>query len=153
MKAKFIQVEVSKDMVSVIPVTVPEYELPLLQYANGDDVGGDDSVGKVVKVGDTNQFFHYDNPRQVYEAMQQKYRSTPEGKFVVDEVFGNFGMFAKALASMDAGGEDKASHTVAEIKALIPTLSDDELNQLLDVETRKGVVDAVNAELDKRAQS
>lgn len=152
MKAKFIQVEVSKDMVSVIPVVIPEYELPLLQYANGDDVGGDDGVGKVIKTGDTNQFFHYENPRQVYESMQQKYRSTPDGKFVVDEVYGNYGKFAEALESMDGGGDDKVFQTVAEIKALIPTLSDDELNQLLDSDNRKGVVDAVNAELEKRTQ-
>lgn len=154
MKAKFIQVEVSKDMVSVIPVVIPEYELPLLQYANGDDVGGDDGVGKVIKTGDTNQFFHYENPRQVYESMQQKYRSTPDGKFVVDEVYGNYGNFAKALASMDVGGDNdnKSSHTVAEMKEIIPTLTDDELSQLLDSDSRKGVLDAVNAELEKRTQ-
>lgn len=154
MKAKFIQVEVSKDMVSVIPVVIPEYEFPLLQYANGDDVGGDGDVGKVIKTGDTNQFFHYENPRQVYESMQQKYRSTPDGKFVVDEVYGNYGNFAKALTSMDVGGDDdnKSSHTVAEMKEIIPTLTDDELSQLLDSDSRKGVVDAVNAELGKRTQ-
>ena len=84
--------------------------------------------------------------------MQQKYRSTPDGKFVVDEVYGNYGNFAKALESMDVGGDDKVFQTVAEIKALIPTLSDDELNQLLDSDNRKGVVDAVNAELEKRTQ-
>ncbi len=155
MKAKFIQVEVSKDMVSVIPVVIPEYEFPLLQYANGDDVGGDGDVGKVIKTGDTNQFFHYENPRQVYESMQQKYRSTPDGKFVVDEVYGNYGNFAKALASMDVGGDDgmgKVIKTVAEMKEIIPTLTDDELSQLLDSDNRKGVVDAVNAELEKRTQ-
>ena len=151
MKAKFIQVEVSKDMVSVIPVVIPEYEFPLLQYANGDDVGGDGDVGKVIKTGDTNQFFHYENPRQVYESMQQKYRSTPDGKFVVDEVYGNYGNFAKALESMDGGSDDdKQSHTVAQMKEIIPTLTDDELAQLLDSDNRKGVVDAVNAELEKR---
>ena len=116
-------------------------------------MGGDGDVGKVIKTGDTNQFFHYENPRQVYESMQQKYRSTPDGKFVVDEVYGNYGNFAKALASMDGGSDDdKQSHTVAQMKEIIPTLTDDELSQLLDSDSRKGVVDAVNAELEKRNQ-
>ena len=86
--------------------------------------------------------------------MQQKYRSTPDGKFVVDEVYGNYGKFAEALESMDGGGDDdnKASHTVAEMKEIIPTLTDDELSQLLNTDNRKGVVDAVNAELEKRTQ-
>lgn len=95
MKAKIIGVKVRKDIVSEFVVAVPEFELPLLQHANGSDVGDDDGV--VSKVSDEDGVFEYESARQMFDAMSRKY-----GESVVNYVFGNFGEFAKALKAMDA---------------------------------------------------
>lgn len=95
MKAKIIGVRVFKDITSEFVISVPEFELPLLQQANDSDVGDDE--GRVGKVSDDDGVFEYESERQMYDAMKAKY-----GDKVVDAVYGNYGEFAKALKAMDA---------------------------------------------------
>lgn len=95
MKAKIIGVRVFKDITSEFVISVPEFELPLLQQANDSDVGDDE--GRVSKVSDDDGVFEYESERQMYDAMKSKY-----GEKVVDEVYGSYGEFSKALKVMDA---------------------------------------------------
>ena len=95
MKAKIIGVRVFKDITSEFVISVPEFELPLLQQANDSDVGDDE--GRVSKISEDDGVFEYDSERQMYDAMKAKY-----GDKVVDAVYGNYGEFAKALKAMNA---------------------------------------------------
>ena len=58
MKAKIIGVRVFKDITSEFVISVPEFELPLLQQANDSDVGDDE--GRVSKISEDDGVFEYD---------------------------------------------------------------------------------------------
>ena len=104
MKARFIKVKVHKDAMTEIETEVPEYELKLLQAVNNSDVVGDDGEesGAVAKVGDTAHVYEYDSASAVYDSMKEKYRVNSEGKFWVDDVFGDKGKFNDELKKIDA---------------------------------------------------
>ena len=116
MKAKFITVLVKKDAMSEIVTEVPEYELALLQAVNGADIDDSDesAMGAVSKFGDTDFVHEYDNVTEVYDAMKEKYRSSPEGKMWVDEVYGSKSKFAEELKKFDAAANKAAKTNKAE---------------------------------------
>ncbi|WP_315386601.1 hypothetical protein [uncultured Stenotrophomonas sp.] len=161
---------IDRDASTKIPALVPEYEQPILEEIYGEDLVHElEDQAKDIEVEDF-------DAQKAFDGLVAKYQPTPEGdrarKFFypkLRDLEKKLGIKAGAEGKQAAKGQGKQAAnqdappaapslldgTVDDITAGLTSLSDDELDALLDEEAagkdRKGVHAAIEAERNKRA--
>lgn len=158
---------IDRDATTKLPVQVFDYELPIL-----DELFAEGAVITEIK----SEKFDVQNfdEAEVFAGLKNKYGSTAEGAEALKAAYRNERAFFKAVAasiaaaktstsaeSVEAEDEEEddqpddlealAGKTVAEIEAALDNLTDEDLQELAEIEkggkNRKGVIDAINAAL------
>ena len=144
---------IDRDSSTTLPVTVFEFEKPILEELYGEDLI---SVHEEKEV-DLAEF----DPEAAYDGLKSKYSRSVEGSAAIKRIYPSLSAFKKAAppatSASPKGSDDgdMSGKTVAEIKASIHSLSDDELIKLEIEEKAKdkpraGVLDAIDAEMERR---
>lgn len=158
---------IDRDATTKLPVQVFDYELPILEELFAE--------GAVITEVKSEKFDvqNFDEA-EVFAGLKNKYGSTAEGAEALKAAYRNERAFSKAVAASIAAAKTSSSaenseaedeeeddqpddlealagKTVAEIEEALDNLTDEELQELAEIEkagkNRKGVIDAINAAL------
>lgn len=147
---------IDRDASTKIPVTVFDYEQPLLEEIYGEELVHE-VESKEVEVEDF-------DVQAAYDGLVSKYQTNAESDRVrklfypkardLEKKLGNATRTVKADSG--TGGQGLTSGTIPEVSERIAGLSDEELDQLETEEkagkNRAGVLSAIEAEREERAQ-
>ncbi len=158
---------IDRDATTKLPVQVFDYELPILEELFAE--------GAVITEVKSEKFDvqNFDEA-EVFAGLKNKYGSTAEGAEALKAAYRNERAFSKAVAASIAAAKTSSSaenseaedeeeddqpddlealagKTVAEIEAELVNLTDEDLQELAEIEkagkNRKGVIDAISAAL------
>ena len=155
---------IDRDATTKLPVQIFDYELPIVE-----ELYPPESISESKREAIDVESF---DMAEVFAGLQNKYGRTAEGAEALKYAYRNERDFAKAVASSIAAAKDEAQQadqddeeeddqptelealagkTVAEIEAALDNLTDEELQELAEIEkagkNRKGVIDAISAAL------
>ncbi len=155
---------IDRDATTKLPVQIFDYELPIVE-----ELYPPESISESKREAIEVENFDI---TEVFAGLQNKYGRTAEGAEALKYAYRNERDFAKAVASSIAAAKDEAQQadqdgeeeddqptelealagkTVAEIEEALDNLTDEELQELAEIEkagkNRKGVIDAISAAL------
>lgn len=155
---------IDRDATTKLPVQIFDYELPIVEELYPPE-SISESKREAIEVENFDM-------AEVFAGLQNKYGRTAEGADALKYAYRNERDFAKAVASSIAAVKDEAQQadqddeedddqptelealagkTVAEIEEALDNLTDEELQELAEIEkagkNRKGVIDAISAAL------
>ncbi|GEM_PF-7039531 len=155
---------IDRDATTKLPVQIFDYELPIVEELYPPE-SISESKREAIEVENFDM-------AEVFAGLQNKYGRTAEGSEALKYAYRNERDFAKAVASSIAAAKDEAEQfdqddeeeddqptelealagkTVAEIEEALDNLTDEELQELAEIEkagkNRKGVIDAISAAL------
>lgn len=155
---------IDRDATTKLPVQIFDYELPIVEELYPPE-SISESKREAIEVENFDM-------AEVFAGLQNKYGRTAEGAEALKYAYRNERDFAKAVASSIAAAKDEAQQadqddeeeddqptelealagkTVAEIEEALDNLTDEELQELAEIEkagkNRKGVIDAISAAL------
>lgn len=155
---------IDRDATTKLPVQIFDYELPIVEELYPPE-SISESKREAIEVSSF-------DVAEVFAGLQNKYGRTAEGAEALKYAYRNERDFAMAVASSIAAAKDEAQQadqdgeeedyqptelealagkTVAEIEEALDNLTDEDLQELAEIEkagkNRKGVIDAINAAL------
>lgn len=155
---------IDRDATTKLPVQIFDYELPIVEELYPPE-SISESKREAIDVKDF-------DVAEVFAGLQNKYGRTAEGAEALKFAYRNERDFAKAVQTSISSAKDEAEQvdqddeeeddqptelealagkTVAEIEGALVNLTDEDLQELAEIEkagkNRKGVIDAINAAL------